>query len=584
MTTFLVHAPIAGADLAERLGQPEYSYAFVLARFRPVLEQLGTVIDVTDPVTEVDPLYDRLTASGEAVVFLCFAPPHRAPTGLRCPTSTVFAWEFETIPDHEWDGEPRHDWRRVLADHGRAIVLSTHTADAIRRAMGPEFPVAAIPAPLFERFTGGSDEPRDPPLGPRELTFDGLLIDHQDFEYTDEGMAAPSLAERFPMAPWNGRPVELEFTTATEDHGYLVGFYRAEAWGTWTRVAQPWVMLPVSVNGPVQVDLAVSGHTSNVGRAVTASLGGSEASFIVPPPGSHISLRFDVPEPTNVLQFSGLLAEVPPGATDQRTMAIGLSRLVVRRPSPVPPRAARLLRRARARAGLPLPQRPAVRAARQRLALDGVVYTSVFNPVDYRKNWEQLLYAFCWAFREEPDATLVLKMTHRSVAAYFADLQYFLHRVGPTRCRIVVVQGFLSDSEFAQLMGVTTFYANASSAEGLCMPLMEFMSAGVPAVATDNTAMADYVTGENAFPVRSVAAYTHWPHDDRQLVRAVHHRVDWRSLVDAFSASYDVARTDPQHYRAMSAAARDSQRDFCSDAAVGQALQEFLDAIWTSRA
>ena len=41
--------------------------------------------------------------------------------------------------------------------------------------------------------------------------------------------------------------------------------------------------------------------------------------------------------------------------------------------------------------------------------VDGVVYVSVFNPKDGRKNWHHLITAFCWAFREVDDATLVLR-------------------------------------------------------------------------------------------------------------------------------------------------------------------------------
>ncbi len=571
MTTFLVYAPIPPADLQSRLGQPEYSYRFVLRGFQPALERLGHVVEIHDPATEVDPVYDECVARGEDCVFLCFAPPHRAPTGLRCPTSTVFAWEFETIPDHAWAGEEKNDWRTVLADHGRAIVLSQHTAAAVRRSMGEAFPVVAIPAALYDRFADGPDHSR-PPLAPRSLTIEGTVVDSQEFVYTDDGMHAPTLAERFSMAPWDGEPIELTLTSQTEDHGCLVGFYRAEAWGTWSRVAEPWLILPVQVQGPVEIDLVAHGLGGNGGRRITATLGDDRVEFTLPRRRSHLRLRFDVTEPANVLQFAGLLAEVPPGQ-DQRTMGMGLSRLTVRRPSPVPPRAHRLLRKFR-----PVATGADFRAIpqRQTIALSDVVYTSVFNPVDYRKNWEQMLYAFCWAFRDEPRATLLLKMTHHSIAAFFADLQYFLHRVGPTACRVLVVQGYLPGDEYRNLTAVSTYYANASSAEGLCMPLMEFLSAGVPAVASDNTAMADYLDPDCAFVVRSTPAFTHWPHDDRQLIRALHHRVDWESLVAAFRASFARAWDDPDAYGAMSAAARHRMREFCADEIVAGMLAAFL--------
>lgn len=571
MTTFLVYAPIPPGDLVTRLGQPEYSYGFVLDRFRPVLEQLGTVQLVTDPATQVDAIYDECQRQAEPCLFLCFAPPHRAPMGLRCPTSTVFAWEFESIPDHEWDGEARNDWRTVLADHGRAIVLSQHTAQAVRRAMGADFPVAAIPAPLFDRFT--KPGPREsPPRHPRQLTVEGTVVDSLEFEYTDEGMTAPTLADRFCMAPWSGQPIELNLTNQTEDHGCLVGFYRAESWGTWSRVADPWLMLPVAVQGRVELVIVAHGLGVNGGRQIEVSLGAASARFTLPRRRRHLKVTLDVPEPASILQFRGLAAEVPVGH-DQRTMGMGLTRLTVRRPTRVPTRVNRVVRRLRrSRQPAPftaLPQRETVN-------LDGVVYTSVFNPVDYRKNWEQMLYAFCWAFRDEPGATLLLKMTHHSVASYFADLQYFLHRVGPTKCRVLVLHGFLPEREYEHLMGATTYYVNASSAEGLCMPLMEFMSAGIPALATDNTAMADYLTADAAFVVASTPAFTHWPHDDRQLIRALQYRVNWESLVAAFKDSYVVATSDPERYVAMGTAAETSLRRYSADDVVARQLASFL--------
>lgn len=568
MTTFLVHSPVSATDLDQQLGRPEYSYAFVLARFRPVLERLGTVIDVAN-TDQIDTRYDACRAEGETCWFLCFAPPHRAPTGLRCPTTTVFAWEFETIPDHEWDGEPRNDWRTVLADHGRAIVLSRHTAAAVRETMGADFPVMAIPAPLFNHFTLPPLR-SSPFLGPREVVVEGTVLDSREFTFTDEGMTAPALGARMSHGRWDGDRIDMGMRSGDTGPARLMGFYHSEPWGTWSRVSAPSVSLPVAVQGPVEIILSAHGLRANAGRTIEAVLGDQRVSFRLPARRKDIRLRFTPTQPATVLQFRGIRAYVPPGL-DERTMGMGLTRVTIRRPSAVPPRLARVAARfADARPSLGMPDRPVS------VTVDGVLYTSVLNPVDHRKNWPELLSAFCWAFRDEPRATLLLKMTHHSLAAYASDLQDVLHRVGPTKCRVLVVQGFLPDRQFERLMDATTYYANASSAEGLCMPLMEFMSAGVPAVATDNTAMADYLTPAAAFIVRSSPAYTHWPHDHRRLIRATQCRVDWESLAAAFRRSFDIATDDPITYAAMAAAARSSLAEFCSDDIVADALTQFL--------
>ncbi len=88
----LVYTSTADCDLPQHLGAPEYSYRFVLREFLPLLRQLGTVIEVTRPEIEVDPIYHACRARGEDCFFLCFMPPNKAPLGMACPTIPVFAW------------------------------------------------------------------------------------------------------------------------------------------------------------------------------------------------------------------------------------------------------------------------------------------------------------------------------------------------------------------------------------------------------------------------------------------------------------------------------------------------------------
>src|SRR6185312_2727130 len=117
--------------------------------------------------------------------------------------------------------------------------------------------------------------------------------------------------------------------------------------------------------------------------------------------------------------------------------------------------------------------------------------------------WHDILTAFCWAFRDVADATLVLKMVKGDPHSYRRDLFLILARSAPFKCRVVTMDGFLEDADYAGLMATTSYYVNASNAEGLCMPLMEFMSAGKPAIAPRHTAFADYVDATAAFVVAS---------------------------------------------------------------------------------
>lgn len=208
----LVHAPNVSEQLSDGLGRPDYSYGFVLNHFRPVLEQVGEVVDITDPRTEVPRALSEARQSGQDCVFLSFAPPHACETGLACPTTSVFAWEFDTIPDHDWGGNPKNDWRTVLADHGRAITLSSHSRNVVRDTMGDDFPVEAIPTPIFERVVASRPLREGPrpatiavphtPVDSREYRFTPLTIEHDEPSgvSTGSGRSSISTSSSVPIA------------------------------------------------------------------------------------------------------------------------------------------------------------------------------------------------------------------------------------------------------------------------------------------------------------------------------------------------------------------------------------------------
>jgi len=321
------------------------------------------------------------------------------------------------------------------------------------------------------------------------------------------------------------------------------------------------------------------GYGPNADRRITATIGGVSREFTLTAAARTHRLDFDLPPGTtaNTVEFSGLTVSHLPDALDVRSMALGLCWAEIEQLSGgIRDRLPRALRRSLPRDPVSGPARA---ADRETVTVSGVVYTSVLNPADGRKNWEDMVTAFCWAFRDDPDTTLLLKMTHHSLTAYFARLHFVLHRIGPMKCRVVALHGYLDDAELAALVRITTYYVNSSEAEGLCMPLMEFMSAGVPALSPDHTAMHDYIDTGVAFVVESSPFPTIWSHDPRQLWKAHKHRVQWDSLVQAYRDSAAVARGDSDRYREMSGAAAGRMRDFSSDPVVRQAMVAALDEV-----
>jgi hypothetical protein len=258
---FLIYSETEAGSIAANLGASEYSYYFVLKEYRPVLEELGLVIAVSDLENEVDRIYRNARARGEDCVFLSFAPPHKTFVPRDCPIFPVFAWEFDTLPTETWDDNIRNDWRHVLRQAGQAITHSAFAVATVKRALGPNYPVISLPAPVWDRF-------------------------------------APLYDAKKPK---------------------------------WRDIDAAW---PVHVRGRV-FDT----------RSLAPVLATEEAR-------KH-------PGPVWLLNEAG----------NRETF--------------------------------------------HDLLLDGVVYTAIFCPMDGRKNWFDMICAFCWALRDMPDATLVLKLTHR---------------------------------------------------------------------------------------------------------------------------------------------------------------------------
>lgn len=420
----IVHSETNDANIQNNFGMSEYSYYFVLKEFWPVLERLGVVVRVGNPTHDVDPIFRSAQKHGLPCVFLSFAPPHQTPVDLACPTIPVFAWEFDKIPDETWFGERRNDWRYVLGNLGRAITHSNFAVETVRAAMGPDFPVVSIPAPVWDRFS--------------------------------------VLSRRL-------------------------------------RMRSDWRV--------VNFDLV----------------------------GSIIDTR-----------SADLFAYSPERAAQPRTE--------------------------------PWPHERPMRPISVQIPVDGVVYTSVFNPYDGRKNWFDMLSAFCWALRDMEDATLVLKTSHRDPGPIFAAIMENLYKLTPFKCRVLLVHAFLGDADYEKLVSATTYIVNTSHGEGQCLPLMEFMSCGRPAIAPRHSSMLDYVDETNAFLVSSSREPGYWPHDPRLAYRTFRYRINFESLVAAYRESYRVATEEPQRLAKMSERAAAALERHCSQEVVRDRLQAVLDS------
>jgi hypothetical protein len=289
------------------------------------------------------------------------------------------------------------------------------------------------------------------------------------------------------------------------------------------------------------------------------------------PPHTEVPEQAEIPPHTEVPQQ----AEVPPH-TEVPQQAEAPPQAEVSVQAAPPPEAAapepEPLREAEP-APAPAPPPTPPRWPEVSVEVSGIVYTSVLNPVDGRKNWPDILTAFCWAFRDVPDATLILKMVRNEAYPYAYELYIALAQLAPFKCRVIIMQGFLEEDAYGELMEATSFYVNASNAERLCLPLMEFMASGKPAIAPRHTALEDYIDPSVAFIVGSSPEHNIWPNDPRKRFCTMRERIHWDTLVEAYEESYRVAKTDQSRYRAMAARASEAIRDYSSDDVICERLR-----------
>jgi hypothetical protein len=217
------------------------------------------------------------------------------------------------------------------------------------------------------------------------------------------------------------------------------------------------------------------------------------------------------------------------------------------------------------------------------LALDGIVYTSIFNPGDGRKNWEDLLTGFLTALKDCADATLVIKLISGNPRVVESFVKTYLNWGIDHRCRLVVLPDFLSDEQMLGLAEASTYYVQTTRAEGNCLPLMNYLAAARPGISPCHSAMLDYFDAELGFVVESHPEPAAWPHDPLLRLRTTRGRIVWPSLVEQFRRSYAVAKQDYGVYCGLSDRARRRLAGWASEQQVGRRLQAALDDVGQGR-
>ncbi|HVX10985.1 MAG TPA: hypothetical protein VHC22_07390 [Pirellulales bacterium] len=235
----------------------------------------------------------------------------------------------------------------------------------------------------------------------------------------------------------------------------------------------------------------------------------------------------------------------------------------------------------------PVVQFPIPYAPSDGVELSGVVYTTILNPFDIRKNWRGIVDSFLRAVGDAEDATLVIKLavSQRMRQEALHNLLHFYRRLRLRhRAQVYVISDYLSDEQMCELTRGTTFYLNASHAEGACLPLQDSLAAGRPGVAPAHTAMAEYIDSDVAFVVPSRAEPIHWQWDPERRRTTTWQHMRRRDLVSQIRASYQTARNDLAKYQAMALRGRQRMYDLAGTENVWARLSAALNALEASPA
>lgn len=190
-----------------------------------------------------------------------------------------------------------------------------------------------------------------------------------------------------------------------------------------------------------------------------------------------------------------------------------------------------------------------------------IVFLSVFNVHDYRKQIRPLVEAFVQFAQVNRNVYLLLKVTSpwakdSVISESIRDEQIYDpgELIPPFASdRIWITAETLTREQMQSLYDCASFYVCTSHAEGQNLPMLEAMARGVVPVSVDNTAMANYIRSDNAIVIQSTLA----PFTKRLTRRYGLYGVStWHtSAEDVYAALGSAAAMAPGAYVAYSVAA-----------------------------
>jgi glycosyltransferase involved in cell wall biosynthesis len=212
-----------------------------------------------------------------------------------------------------------------------------------------------------------------------------------------------------------------------------------------------------------------------------------------------------------------------------------------------------------------------------------IIFLTVFNVHDYRKQIRPLIEAFVQYSQTNRNAYLLFKVTRVAwnddpvSEQIYNDQMFNPGDILPpfVSDRIWMTGDVLTRDQMLSLYDCAAFYVCTSHAEGQNFPMMEAMARGVVPVSVDNSAMASYIRSDNAIIIPSFIA----PFTRRLTQRYGLYGVStWYSAAeDIYTALCSGSEINSENYVARSAAASRTINDQFG----AQTLRAALDRIAT---
>ena len=213
------------------------------------------------------------------------------------------------------------------------------------------------------------------------------------------------------------------------------------------------------------------------------------------------------------------------------------------------------------------------------------VFLSIFNPEDFRKNLDALVRGFDFFQQQTGRHDLLIIKALTSTDRF--DLKQvvgnvMLRKLEPgsaiDNSNILVINALLSHDDLTLLYELADFYICTSIAEGQNLPLQEAMMQSIVPVTTRNTAMLDYVDGDNAVVIATERRKNSCEHLAGNIAGKPYD-VEVCTAKNVACALNIASRLNETMYRRMAEAARSKILDRYSHSSVGPLIAARLAAI-----